>query len=135
MLVEATNTSNKHCSQCWFLFFNMIGSFLIVTEFFCYLFIFQYVKVHDNNIMTGILDKNVIKKRNMTNMVSLSGLSICWLLEVLHIIFGGFLAMVFGSHWNRVISIFIRYLEYVLVPLVHIKTSPPIGRYLMSLKK
>ena len=134
MLIKKANGSNNYCSQCWFLFFNIIGSVLIMAELCCYIIIFHHLTVHNNNLMAGILDQNVIKKRNMTNAVSLSGLFICWLLEAFHLIFGGFLALVVGGHWNRLLSIFIRYLEFVLVPLVHIHTSPPIRRYLMSLK-
>ena len=112
----------------------MVGFVQIVSEFFCYVVIFHHLKVHDNDIMSGVLDKNVIKKRNLTNAVSLSGLFICWSLEFFHLTSAGFLALVVGGNWNRALSIFTRYLEFALVPLVHIRTSPPIRRYLTSLE-
>ena len=96
--------------------------------------IFRHLKVHNNEVMSGMLSQVAINKRNRVNAISLYGLLICWSLEVFHMTLAGFLALIVGGYWNRVLSVFIRYLEFVLVPLVQIYTSPPIRRFVGSLE-
>lgn len=112
----------------------MAGSLMICIELICYIIIFHHLKVHNNEMMSGILDKNVIKKRNFVNAISLTGLFVCWLLELFHLVFAGFVSLFIGNQWNREVSTFLRQLEFVLVPLIQIGTSPPIKRHLASMK-
>jgi hypothetical protein len=131
--MDASDTPGTPWKKIGLLFFSTFGFLLICIELFCYIILFRHLMVHNNEVMSEILDKNTIKKRNLTNAISLTGLFACWLLELFHLVFAGFLSLFIGNQWNREVSTFLRYFEFVLIPLIQIHTSPPIKRYLTSI--
>ena len=116
----------------WILFCSLIGLIFISIELTCYIIIFQHISVHNNTVMSEILDQNIIKKRNQVNAISLTGLFTCWSMLFFHLIVAGFFSYISGNKWNREMSTILRYFEYVLVPYIQIRTSPPIKRYLSN---
>jgi hypothetical protein len=129
-LIETSEDSGIPWNKIGLFIFSMDGFLMISIELFCYINIYHHLKTHNNEMMSGILDKNTIKKRNFTNAVSLTGLFVCWLVELFHLVFAGFLSLFIGNQWNREVSTFLRHLEFVLIPLIQIHTSPPIKRHL-----
>lgn len=122
-------TSRNGWPKLFIMFYTIFGSLLTSIEFCSYLILFYHIHNHNNNIINGILDQKVIQSRNRANAMSLTGLFMCWMLEVWYIILVGFLSFILGNKSNRGISAFLRYYEFLLIPLIHVHTSEPVKRF------
>jgi len=105
------------------LIFWPIGASLIIIEAICYIILYRYMWIHNNN-MGHILNPNVIKSRNRVNAISLTGLFATWLIEVGYNFFGAFLSVFIkdGILLSEVVSSMIPF-EYYLIPLIQIYTT------------
>ena len=81
-------------------------------------------------VVACFTDSAVIKSRRRANAVSLTGLFATWVLELIYIFIGGFLAFLIkdGNLLREIVSSIIPFAFY-FVPLVQIQTSPNIKSF------
>ena len=112
------------------IIWSLIGVMFQILELCCYVILYYYVKNHNNTIAITVLDAGVIKLRNRANSISLSGQVASWILEVWYIVLIGIFSNVLKFSSIRDFAPFLKTFEFLLIPLVQIKTSAPIKRYL-----
>ena len=93
---------------------------------------FHHIAYHDNNIAVAILKQSVIDKRNRSNAISFFGLFITWSMDILYIIFSGFVFTIYNSEWLREIVSTLKNIEIVLVPLIQISTTPCLIQFIKN---
>ena len=111
------------------LLFTGSGVVYSVIEFCCYIIFFVHVAHHDNNIAVVVLHKETIRQRNHTNAITMMGLFLTWLMELSYL---GWNVVAFAtgfSEQTREFLTIIKMFEFSLVPLVQIKTSPPLRKF------
>ena len=64
----------------------------------------------------------------------MTGQMAVWAMEVWYIVVIGFLNTLFKLDPIRELAPIVKYLEFVVVPFIQVKTSAPIQQYLASLK-
>jgi len=102
-----------------------------VIELSCYLFLYSYIKTHNSTVAVNILDPVVINMRNRVNSISLTGHVACWVLEIGYFAIIGIFS-VLRVNVIRDVFPYIKIVEYFLVPLIQIKTSPSINTYVQA---
>ena len=112
------------------VFNSFVGVVLVLAEMLSYFTLFYHIWVHDNKLASKILDKKVIAKRNRTNAINLLGLFSTWLFDIAYIICVGLLFFVVTdqNHVRDYVGVFKSY-EYLLIPLIQIKTSASLKRF------
>ena len=130
----------------------VVGVILNITELVSYLFLFYFVWKHDNKLAADILSKDVIQKRNRTNALSLVGCFATWAVNIIYVIGVGLVPIIFLSITNatgvssipfqfnnsmsvREVTSFFKFFDYLIIPFIQIKTSPPLKRFIESKKK
>ena len=128
------------------------GAILTITELASYGFLFCYVWKHDNKLASEILSKDVIQKRNRTNALSRVGCFATWAVNIIYVIGVGFVPVIFlsirdavgvssiafqsnNSIYVREVTSFFKFYDYLIIPFVQIKTSPPLKRFIESRSK
>ena len=111
-----------------------VGACLTTIEILCYIFLYSYITLHNRNIAGKIVKPSVIKSRNRSNAISLSGQLTGWTMEIWYIIFVGFISTIFKFREMREVVPFLKQLEFVLVPLVQVYTSAPIRNFIAMSK-
>ncbi len=105
------------------------------VEVSSYIILFHHIWKHDNNLAADVLDQNIIKKRNRVNALSVFGLFVTWVIEVLYVVFIGILSFIVIDHdFVREVVGFCRIYDYFLIPFVQIHTSAPIQAFISSRK-
>ena len=122
----------RHRGASVILFYAIIGSFYTVVEILAYIYLYSHISAHNIQIGVEMLDVSVIKQRNKVNAASLTGLIACWLMEVFHIVFVGFLTLLFENNSVREFSALFKYFQFYLIPFVEVHTSPAIQRFISS---
>jgi hypothetical protein len=102
-----------------------------VLEFFCYAVMFYVIIKHDNTEAVKIVKPSVIKQRNQTNAVTLTGQFSCFLIEIWYIVFVGLLAVPKNITYLREWAAMIKTLEFFLLPFIMITTSAPLRNFLI----
>jgi hypothetical protein len=102
-----------------------------VLEFLCYAVMFYVIIKHDNTEAVKIVKPSVIKQRNQTNAVTLTGQFSCFLIEIWYIVFVGLLAVPKNITYLREWAAMIKTLEFFLLPLIMITTSAPLRNFLI----
>jgi len=81
-------------------------------------------------VAIAVLKPEVINQRNKQNALSLKGCLCTALFKVFYFMGMGLLYFVVEDKaLVRDIAIFLKFYDYVLIPLVQIKTSPPLKKY------
>ena len=106
------------------------GVLFDIIEFSCYIIIFYIIYKHDNFEAVLILKPSVIKQRNQTNAVTLTGQIICFFIEIWFLIIVGLLAILFNEFQMREWAGVIKAVDFFLIPLVMILTSSPLKNFL-----
>ena len=108
-----------------------VGVLLNITEVISYLVLFRYLYVHDNTVAISVLRPEVIKVRNSRNAISLAGQLVTGILETSY-----FLLMIFymnfaveHSERSREVASIFKLLEFTLIPLAQVLTSPPLKKF------
>lgn len=115
-----------------FSFLTITGIIFTLIEIISYIILFTHITHHNNNIAINILQPSVIEKRNASNAISLFGLFISWLIDLLYIFFTGLLFTAFESEWIREFSSLFINIEFVFIPWIQISTSTTIIRFVKS---
>jgi hypothetical protein len=116
-----------------FLLLTTLGTFENLMEMSSYLILYHYLWKHDNQNASRILNQKVITMRNRTNALSLTGLFITLIMEVLFLVLVGFFSLFFEDHnMFRDLGALILMYEYLFIPLAQIYTSPPIRKFISS---
>ena len=114
------------------LFVGAVTLSLTFAEIACYtkLYLFMYKK--DNGRIKKIVNSSVINKRNKTNAITLSGQFAGWIMEIWYIVTIGILNTIFNFELFREVAPFVKNLEFLLIPMVQIKTSEPIRQFILN---
>lgn len=108
---------------------------LTVAEMCSYCYLFYYVWKHDNKEAARLLSENIIRKRNRANALSLMGNFSTWLVNMIYVIGAGFVPVLFSNSVSvKEVTSFLKFFDYLVVPFVQIKTSPPLRRFVESKK-
>ena len=114
---------------------SIIGASLTIVEFGCYIISFSHIFHHDNYIAVTVLNQTIIKNRNRTNAVSLVGLFISWLLQVVYVVISGFVATMLDHVWLREYTSLLRIVEFAFIPWIQIHTSPPLKQFRLKISQ
>ena len=106
------------------------GVIVNLIEFSSYIFIFYKMYKHDNLEAILILKPSVIKQRNQTNAVTMTGQVICFFIKIWFSIIVGLLAVPFNAFVMREWAGIIKSVDFALIPLVMILTSAPLRTFL-----
>jgi hypothetical protein len=98
-----------------------------------YLILYHHLWNHNNKIVVGVVDANVIKMRNRANAISITGLFAGWIMEIWYLVLAGFLLFIVNDNTSirQVISC-VRMYEFFLIPLVQLYTSPPMKKFMAA---
>ena len=107
----------------------VLGGILTIIELCCYLFYFQYIYHHDNNIAARVVSQTTIRMRNKTNAISMIGQVTSWVMEIWYIVLVGLLSTMFQVDSLREVAVLVKATDHFLIPLVQIFTSAPIKRF------
>ena len=111
---------------------SLVGIFLNLIVLISYIMIFSHIVHHNNNVAATVLQTEVIQRRNRSAAISMLGLMLCWLLDVLYITSTGLLFTLYNSQRLREFSSLLKVAEFLLIPWIQILTSPPIRRFKME---
>ena len=114
------------------IFIAALGGIFSMIEIACYIVIYLHIDVHNNTVAIQLLDPSVIRVRNRTNSITLTGQVMSWFMELWYIVLIGFISNMFNPASLREVAPFFKTFEFFLVPLVQIYTSPPIKRFISS---
>ncbi len=114
-------------------FFSLLGAVLTLIEIMSYLILYHHLWNHNNKIVVGVVDANVIKMRNRANAISITGLFAGWIMEIWYLVLAGFLLFIVKDNTSirQVISC-VRMYEFFLIPLVQVYTSPPMKKFMAA---
>ena len=112
----------------------VVGTFLQMTEFTCYIIIYIYIYKHDHSMATNsVISFDIFKSRQKRNSFTLSCQVACFLMEEL---FLGHLLILnaFGYGFSsKEISFSLRVPQFALQTVLQILTSRDIREKLISL--
>jgi len=107
-----------------------IGILFNLTELMCYISYFHYIFKHESTVAVNIVKPSDLKQRRNRNAFSMAGQIAGWLMNVWPVLLVAVLSTFFESSNVRDIMPFFKMIEFVLLPLIQMYTSPPIRRYL-----
>ena len=110
-------------------------SLLTLTECVCYFVFFKYIYHHDNHVAAGVISKSTLKHRNRTNAISMVGQAINLLAQLWYIIIVGILYAIFRGTLLREVAASVKIFDFLIIPLIHVKTSEPIKNFLNQRKQ
>jgi hypothetical protein len=122
--------AQKNVKTTVLLLIAAIGCLLNITELGCYITIFCYLSFVNKRNASSVLKPSVIRDRNRSNSISLTGQAAGWIMEVWYIILVGVFSTIYKFELTRELSPIIKLFEFVLIPLVEIQTTPPLKRYM-----
>ena len=105
-----------------------------IIELTCYIISFGYLIYHDNTIAISVLTQDVINQRNKRNAITMVGQLVTWIVEILYVVLQFIFALKGNMGEMREIASIIKTLDFFLIPLVQIVTSPPLKRFLLKNK-
>ena len=98
-------------------------------EFCSYVIFYAHVYHHDNHVAVLVVKREVVRKRNRTNAISMTGLLITLLMELAYNCW----IVIFMTRGNfeqlREIFTLVKMAEFSAVPAVQILTSPPLRNH------
>ena len=110
-------------------------SLLSLTECFCYFVYFHYIYHHDNHIAAGIISQSTLKHRNKSNALSMMGQAVSLFTEIWFIVSVGIMSAIFNVPLLREVAALAKVIDFLIIPLIHIKTSEPIHNFIMQRKQ
>ena len=83
------------------------------------------------NYLNTTIDSGVINARKRRNAISLVGLFATWIMEIIYVVIGGFLATFIkdGNLLGEIIGLILP-IGFYLVPLIQIQTTPSIKSFI-----
>jgi hypothetical protein len=108
--------------------------FVGVRHSHCYIVIFTEIYRHNNTIAILILDSKLIRKRNQQNAITFAGQFATWLLHSFYILVTAIFINISKTGYSREVIAVLKTSEFLLVPLIHIYTSPPLKNFVFSSK-
>ena len=132
-MTDSSFSDNKEYRKTIYLIYAAIGFSFNLVEISSYIILYHFISVHNNQNVNTILEPSVIRIRNRSNAISLTGLFAGWMMEVWYVILLGFLTQILDSTFLREVSTVLKYYEFYLIPLVEIHSSPPIKRFIQTL--
>ena len=107
-----------------------IAFLLNIAELGCYITIFSYLSYINKKNASSVLKPSIIRDRNRSNAISLTGQAIGWVMEVWYIILVGVFSTIYKFELTRELSPIIKLFEFALIPLVEIYTTPPLKSFM-----
>jgi len=102
-------------------------------ELSAYIYIFHYIYRHNKSAFANrILNQEIVQQRHKKNAITLIGQLSLWCLQVSTIVIGGIFATLSKSSLINDILVVIVSLEYLIAPIIVIKTSPPMRQFISS---
>jgi hypothetical protein len=102
-------------------FLSAYGILIGIVELACYIVIL-------------ILDSKLIRKRNQQNAITFAGQFATWLLHSFYILVTAIFINISKTGYSREVIAVLKTSEFLLVPLIHIYTSPPLKNFVFSSK-
>ena len=110
-------------------------AFLSLTECVCYFVFFNYIYHHDNHFAAGVISTSTLKYRNRTNAISMVGQAFNLFLQIWYILVVGIIYAIFRGTLLREVAASLKAIDFLIIPLIHIKTSEPIKNSLNQQKQ
>jgi len=102
-------------------------------ELIAYIYIFHSIYRHNKTAFANkILNQEVILQRHKKNAITLIGQLSLWCLQVSTIVMGGIFATLSNNSFTNDLLVVFVSLEYLVVPIIVIQTSPPIRQFIAS---
>ncbi len=130
-----TDSHFVYNQQYWktiYLIYAAVGFTFNLVEITSYIILYHFISVHNNQNTVMILEPSVIRMRNRSNAISLTGLFAGWTMEVWYVILLGFMTQILDSTFLREVPTVLKYYEFFLIPLVETHSSPPIIKFIQS---
>jgi hypothetical protein len=90
-----------------------IGFLLNIAELSCYITIFSYLSFVNKRNASSVLKPSIIRDRNRSNAISLTGQAAGWIMEVWYIILVGVFSTIYKFELTRELSPIIKLFEFV----------------------
>jgi hypothetical protein len=111
------------------------GLLLNIVELSCYFILFKFILKHNKNFLDkAVLQPQVVGRRNRVHGITLIGQTSSWLIEFLYVLLAGTLGSFFGGSFLREFVSFFKGLDFVLIPLIQIITTPSMRSFLKTEK-
>jgi hypothetical protein len=104
---------------------------LLLLELSCYVTIF-FEQIASTESVSAYLSEAVVKKRQKTNAVTLSGQFATWMAGGWYIVTGLFISFASHSENGREIAAVFRLTQFGIIPVIEIFTSPPLKRFVID---
>ena len=108
---------------------------LSLIECVCYLVYFNFIYHHDNHVAAGVISKSTLRYRNRANAISMAGQAISLLAQFWYILIVGILYAIFKGYLLREAAALIKMIDFLIIPLIYIKTSEPIKKFINHQKQ
>ena len=108
---------------------------LSLIECVFYLVYFNFIYHHDNHVAAGVISKSTLRYRNRANAISMVGQAISLMAQFWYILIVGILYAIFKGYLLREVAAMIKMIDFLIIPLIYIKTSEPIKKFINHQKQ